>query len=95
MKTATLVLLLALAGCTIIHQEEYNPRTHTWSTGRAVYGRDPVSGKAVDVSAAIVRHYLGEPYYFESENNARLFEEHPSRFMYEGDRPDVTPPAPR
>lgn len=95
MKTATFFLLFALAGCTINHQDEYDPRTHTWSTGQAVYGRDPISGRAVDVSVAVLRHYQGEPYYFENENNARLFDEHPSSFMYEADRPEVTPPAPR
>jgi len=73
---------LILAGCAG-SQGEFNETTHTWKTNQGTYAWDHVSEKKVEISKAVTRHYLGETYFFESEENARKFDSNPWAYIYD------------
>jgi YHS domain-containing protein len=43
---------------------------------------DHVSRRKVDVTTAVSRQYYGETYYFESEENAHVFDAKPWAYLY-------------
>lgn len=85
MRLIVIALLLGgvLAGCSSSSEENYNRSNHTWTTDHGTFGKDPISKNKVEVSRAVRRSYLGEVYYFENEANARAFDAHPSRYIYD------------
>jgi YHS domain-containing protein len=84
---AIAALGLLLAGCQS-EQSRVNPATHTWQTDQGTRALDHVSGNDVDASKAVIRRYLGEPYYFESEANARTFDANPGAYLYQDNNPE-------
>jgi YHS domain-containing protein len=43
--------------------------------------RDPVCGARVQLDRAIIRYYDQWAYYFDTEDCARKFEQHPARYI--------------
>jgi len=85
---------VALSGCNSLDSDcRYDRSRHLWLTEHGTYGRDPVSGDPVWVTAAVTRSYQGETYYFESEEDAREFSTSPARFSYDGQEADGPEPA--
>ena len=87
---------LLLAGCQSGSEESMyaDQRTHTWSTNEGTFAMDHVSNHRVDVSKAIRRTYQGEPYYFESEENAQKFDENPDSYLYDLQSAEHVTPGP-
>lgn len=75
-------LALVLVSCESGPEGDYNSTTHVWTTDHGTFGKDPISGKQVDVSRAVTRIYQGQSYYFENEENARRFDAQPSSYAY-------------
>ena len=72
---------VALGGCESFDSDgHYDRSRHLWSTDHGTFGRDPISGGLVWITAAVTRSYQGEMYYFESEEHAREFSANPARF---------------
>jgi YHS domain-containing protein len=61
---------------------DYSWVTHIWTTDHGVFAMDHVSRNKVDVTQAVRRTYLGETYYFENEENARVFDRRPAACTY-------------
>ena len=80
-------IALFATGCSTEHGE-LNRITHTWNTNQGTYALDHVSDRRVEVSKAIKRSYLGETYYFESEDNARRFDSNPWSYLYDDNNPE-------
>jgi len=80
---------LILAGCAGA-QGDYNEVTHTWKSNQGTYALDHVSNKKVDISKAVTRDYLGETYYFETEENARKFDANPWAYLYDHNNPEYS-----
>lgn len=85
--------LLCGAGCG--SAGEFSWVTHTWTTEDGVFAMDHISRRLVDVTTAVRRPYLGETYYFESEEHARIFDGNPWAYLYNDNvhastRPDRT-----
>ncbi len=78
---------LILSGCAS-SQGEFNDVTHTWKTNQGSFALDHVSKKRVEISKAVKRNYLGEIYYFESEENARKFDSNPWAYLYDHNSPE-------
>ena len=76
---------LSLVGCST-QSGEYNYITHTWSANRGTYVQDRVTHHRVDMKAAVSREYAGATYYFENEQNARVFDSNPWAYMYIDDQ---------
>ncbi|HXX94814.1 MAG TPA: hypothetical protein VEN81_14400 [Planctomycetota bacterium] len=76
---AAILATLGIAGCSTEH---FSWITHTWTTEHGVQALDHVSWKRVDVQSAVQRHYLGETYYFESEEHAKAFDANPYAYLY-------------
>jgi YHS domain-containing protein len=76
-----LACLTLVSGCAT-NQGDFSWITHTWTTDRGVYAMDHVSGKLVDTASAIKHPYLGETYYFENEEHARMFDSNPFAYLY-------------
>ena len=74
------LLVLAAGGC--VDSGNFSWITHTWTTDHGVYALDHVSRNKVEVTEAVRRNYLGETYYFESEENARVFDRNPWAYLY-------------
>lgn len=85
MKLATrfmpLTAFLCLASCGA-NSESFSWVTHRWTTDHGVFALDHVSRKRVDVTTGVQRRYLGETYYFENEENARVFDSNPWAYLY-------------
>jgi YHS domain-containing protein len=88
MKTFVIAgaLALALVSCESSPEGDYNNSTHVWTTDHGTFGKDPISGKQVDVTRAVTRIYQGQPYYFENQENARRFDQNPSSYAYSGNQ---------
>jgi YHS domain-containing protein len=85
MRSMIRISVLALAlllGVGCADSGEFSWVTHTWTTEHGVFALDHVSRKKVDVTTAVQRRYLGETYYFESEDNARVFDSNPWAYLY-------------
>ena len=80
-------VLLFAAGCATDHGEP-NRATHTWNSNQGTFAFDHVSNRKVDASKAVTRSYLGETYYFESEENARRFDANPWAYLYDDNNPE-------
>src|SRR5436190_5148371 len=78
---------LLLAGCGS-NQGDFNEVTHTWSSNQGTFAVDHVSSRRIDTSKAVKRSYLGETYYFESEENARKFDSNPWAYLYDHNNPE-------
>ncbi len=76
--------VLTLAGCAA-ESGDYNYVTHTWSSNRGIQVQDPVSHRSVEKKSAVTRQYAGETYYFENEQNAKVFDSNPWAYMYVDD----------
>jgi YHS domain-containing protein len=84
-------LLLAaaiLSGIGCADSGDFSWVTHTWSTDHGVFALDHVSRRKVDVTKAVRRTYLGETYYFENEENARVFDSNPWAYLYNDNVPN-------
>jgi len=80
-RSSALALALLLgAGCA--DSGEFSWVTHTWTTDHGVFALDHISRNKVDISTAVQRRYLGETYYFESEDNACVFDSNPWAYLY-------------
>ncbi len=65
-----------------------NQSSHTWQSNQGTYAMDHVSQGRVEVTKAVQRSYLGEPYYFQNEENARKFDSKPSAYLYDDNSPE-------
>jgi YHS domain-containing protein len=78
---------LLVAGCQT-GESDANRSTHTWKSNQGMMALDHVSGHRIEVSKAVTRDYLGETYYFESEDNARKFDSNPWAYLYDHNNPE-------
>ena len=76
-RDLTILACLALLGGCATKQGDFSWITHTWTTEGGVYALDHVSWTRVDTASAVRRPYLGETYYFENEEHARIFDSNP------------------
>ena len=88
-----ILAILLIGGCS--SSGEFSWVTHTWTTDHGVFAMDHISRNKVNVETAVRRKYLGETYYFESEDNARTFDRNPWAHLYTDNvwlqgRPDRT-----
>ena len=72
---------LLLAGCASPNGD-FDWVTHTWKSNHGTFALDHVSKNRVDIAKAVKRNYLGETYYFESEANAKVFDQNPWAYLY-------------
>jgi len=84
---AIVSLGLLLAGCQS-EQGDVDRGSHTWKTDQGIRALDHVSGNTIDAGAAVTRSYLGETYYFETEENARTFDSNPWAYLYDHNNPE-------
>jgi YHS domain-containing protein len=78
-RSLTLGAILLLGAC---NTESFSWVTHTWTTDYGVFALDHVSRRRVEITTPFQRGYLGETYYFESEQNARVFDSNPWAYLY-------------
>jgi YHS domain-containing protein len=92
MKMFALVALAVfsvLVGC---ESNQPNRTTHVWTNNQGTFALDPINGESVEVSKAVTREYLGETYYFQSEDHAREFAANPDRYIYDDNNPERSNP---
>jgi len=81
LKVWSVGLTLLLGACGT-NSEDFSWVTHQWTTPYGIFALDHVSRRRVDVTTAVQRRYLGETYYFESQENARVFDSNPWAYLY-------------
>jgi YHS domain-containing protein len=88
------VILLGAAvvfasGCGTPGSVSYDFGDHTWNTDHGKKAEDPINHALVDLKSAVKRQYLGETYYFATEEDAKKFDATPDAFTY-SDNPDLS-----
>jgi len=87
---ALALLPLVLSGCA--SSGDFSWVTHTWTTDHGVFAMDHISRNKVDITEAVQRRYLGETYYFETEDHARIFDANPWAYLYNDNVPNSSRP---
>jgi YHS domain-containing protein len=82
MKRVLTLASLILLETACSNSGDFSWVTHTWTTDHGVYAMDHISRRKIDVTQAVRRNYMGETYYFESDENARKFDSNPWAYLY-------------